>query len=68
MKEATGEVSMTVITIVLVALVLALGCWLFAGANSIGRMWINDMFNRQINSTENVTGSGQNANSGAIDG
>ena len=68
MKEATGEVSMTVITIVLVALVLALGTWLFAGENSIGRKWINDMFNRQINSTENVTGSGQTANSGAIDG
>ena len=68
MKEATGDVSMTVITIVLVALVLALGTWLFAGENSIGRKWINDMFNRQINSTENVTGSGQNANSGAIDG
>lgn len=68
MKEATGEVSMTVITIVLVALVLALGTWLFAGENSIGRKWINDMFNRQINSTGNVNGSGQNANSGAIDG
>lgn len=68
MKEATGEVSMTVITIVLVALVLALGTWLFAGENSIGRKWIEEMFGRQIESTGNVNGSGQNANSGAIDG
>lgn len=68
MKEATGEVSMTVITIVLVALVLALGTWLFAGEKSKGREWINDMFDRQIKSTGNVNGSGQNANSGAIDG
>lgn len=44
MKEATGETSMTVITIVLVGLVLALGTWLFGGEDSIGREWIRDTF------------------------
>lgn len=44
MKEATGEVSMTVITIVILALVLGIGTWLFAGDDSIGRQWIRDTF------------------------
>ncbi len=44
MKEATGEVSMTVITIVILALVLGIGTWLFAGEDSIGRQWIRDTF------------------------
>ena len=44
MKETTGETSMTVITIVLVGLVLAIGTWLFAGEDSIGRQWIRDTF------------------------
>ena len=44
MKEATGETSMTVITIVLVGLVLAIGTWLFGGEDSIGRQWIKDTF------------------------
>ncbi len=44
MKEATGEVSMTVITIVILALVLGIGTWLFAGKDSIGRQWIRDTF------------------------
>ena len=35
MKEATAEVSMTVITIVILAAVLAIGTWLFAGEDSI---------------------------------
>lgn len=47
MKETTGEVSMTVITIVLVGLVLALGTWLFAGEDSIGRNWIKNTFEDQ---------------------
>ncbi len=47
MKEATGEVSGTVITIVLLGLVLAIGVWLFGGENSIGRKWIQNTFERQ---------------------
>lgn len=46
MKEATGEVSMTVITIVLVGVVLAIGTFLFAGENSIGKKWIEDIFKK----------------------
>ena len=37
MKEATGEVSMTVVTIVVIALVLGIATWLFSGENSVGR-------------------------------
>jgi len=44
MKEATGETSMTVITIVLVGLVLAIGTWLFSGEDSLGREWIRNTF------------------------
>lgn len=44
MKEATGEVSMTVITIVILALVLGIGTFLFAGEDSIGRKWIENTF------------------------
>ena len=46
MKEATGEVSMTVITIVILAAVLAIGTWLFAGEDSIGRKWIKNTFEK----------------------
>ena len=44
MKEATGEVSMTVVTIVVVALVLGIATWLFSGENSVGRNWISNLF------------------------
>ncbi len=47
MKEATGEVSGTVITIVLIGLVLAIGVWLFGGEDSIGRKWIKNTFESQ---------------------
>ena len=46
MKEATGEVSMTVITILILEAVLAKGTWLFAGENSIGRKWIKNTFEK----------------------
>ena len=43
MKEATGEVSGVVVTIVIIAAVLGIGTWLF---NSQGvRTWIQDTFN-----------------------
>ncbi len=48
MKEATGEVSMTVITIVLLVAVLAIGMFLFGRENSIGRNWIEDKFNNMM--------------------
>ena len=52
MKEATGEVSMTVITIIVVALLLVIGTALFK-ENGIGQKWIENMFNKQINETTN---------------
>lgn len=44
MKEATGEVSMTVITIVLVSLLVILGTWLFSGDNAPAKKWIESIF------------------------
>ena len=45
MKEATGEVSMTVITIVLLVAVLGIGMFLFGSKDSVGRKWIEGVFN-----------------------
>lgn len=56
MKEATGEVSMTVITIILVGVVLVIGMFLFGEDDSIGRQWIQDMFNNQINNVAPTPG------------
>jgi len=47
MKEATGEVSMTVITIVLLALLVGIGTWLFS-ANGPAREWINNFFHSEV--------------------
>ena len=60
MKEATGEVSMTVITIVLVAIVLGIGMALFGSKDSVGRKWIEGRFTEMINtdtSLDNYTSS-----------
>ena len=46
MKEATGEVSMTVITIILIVIVLGIATALFGCENSPGRQWINNIFNQ----------------------
>lgn len=46
MKEATGEVSMTVITIILIVIVLGIATALFGGENSPGRQWISNIFNQ----------------------
>ena len=54
MKEATGEVSMTVITIVLLVAVLGIGMFLFGSKDSVGRKWIENTFN-------NITNKGDNA-------
>ncbi len=49
MKEATGEVSGTVITIVLVGLVLGVGVLLFGGGkNSMGYKWITGLFGQNV--------------------
>lgn len=47
MKEATGEISMTVITIVILALLVGVGTWLFS-SNGPARNWINDFFQSNI--------------------
>lgn len=52
MKEATGEVSGTVITIVLIAAVLGIGMFLFGGENSIGRKWIVDTFTKMTETSD----------------
>ncbi len=58
MKEATGEVSMTVITIVILALLVGIGTWLFA-ANGPARKWIEELFNKQAREYSNgVTPAG----------
>lgn len=44
MKEATGEVSMTVVTIILIVIVLGIATALFGGNDSPGRQWINNIF------------------------
>lgn len=49
MKEATGEVSMTVITIVLIVVVLGIAMFLFGSEDSVGRKWITDMFTNMTN-------------------
>lgn len=48
MKEATGEVSMTVITIVILALLVAIGTWLFAGDDARAKKWIENTFEENI--------------------
>ena len=48
MKEATGEVSGTVITIIIVALLLGIGTWLFSGDNAPAKKWIENIFNEQV--------------------
>ena len=59
MKEATGEVSMTVITIILIVIVLGIATALFGGENSPGRQWINDIFGQM---TQRGNDEMQNAN------
>ena len=54
MKEATGEVSMTVITIVLLVAVLGIGMFLFGKEGAPGRKWIEGVFN-------NIGAKGDNA-------
>lgn len=66
MKEATGEVSGVVIVIVLLALVLGIGTWLF-GDDGLGKKWITDLFNNQIGNESNNPVNAPSPN-GAIDG
>ena len=53
MKEATGEVSMTVITIVILALLVGLGTWLFAGDNAPAKNWLENLFEQQVGEYNN---------------
>ena len=55
MKETTGEVSMTVITIVLVAIVLGIATALFASPTSPGRQWINNTFSKITDAGDGAT-------------
>ena len=48
MKDATGEVSMTVVTIVIIAFIAGVAALLFSGDNPPAKKWIEDIFNTQI--------------------
>ena len=55
MKEATGEVSGVVVTIVIIALVLGVGTALFtkdSSGTSIAQRWIENMFETQMGVTD----------------
>ncbi len=43
MKEATGEVSMTVVTVVILAVLVGLATWLFS-ENGPARGWFENFF------------------------
>lgn len=43
MKEATGEVSMTVVTVVILAVLVGLATWLFS-EDGPARTWFEDFF------------------------
>ena len=64
MKESTGEVSMTVVTIVILALLIGIGTWLFGNANSPARKWIDDLFNRQTGEYDTGSTEGPSNNLG----
>lgn len=75
MKEATGEVSMTVVTIILIVIVLGIATALFGGANSPGSKWINDTFTKmtnrgdaEMNNANNPSGTGAVDANGTING
>ena len=75
MKEATGEVSMTVVTIILIVIVLGIATALFGKEDSVGRTWINNTFNKMtktgdgaIDDVEGTTDIGAVDGNGAIDG
>ncbi len=75
MKEATGEVSMTVVTIILIVIVLGIATALFGKEDSVGRKWINDTFTKMTNrgdtemdNANNPSGTGAVDGNGAIDG
>lgn len=57
MKEATSEVSGTIIVIVLLAGILAIGSWLFVGEDSKGRQWIENVFNNNIGNAAGTNGA-----------
>ena len=51
MKEATGEVSMTVVTVVILAVLVGLATWLFSDGGP-ARDWFDDFF---TNNTVDLT-------------
>lgn len=57
MKEATGEVSMTVVTIVLIAIVLGIATALFSGEDSVGQKWITGLFGDLTGESEEQMGN-----------
>lgn len=51
MKEATGEVSMTVVTVVILAVLVGLATWLFSD-NGPAREWFNSFFDTNVNNPD----------------
>lgn len=61
MKEATGEVSMTVITIVILAFLIGIGTWLFGSETSPARQWLFDLFQDSVDDRDTGATTGPTA-------
>lgn len=68
MKEATGEVSMTVVTIILIVIVLGIATALFGPKDSLGRKWINDTFKKMTDKVDDPMNDAGTNGTGAVDG
>ena len=58
MKEATGELSMTVVVIVAVIALVGLVSWLFVGDNAPAKKWIESQWGRISNEGDTATSIG----------
>ena len=54
MKEATGELSMTVIVIIAAVAIIGILGMLFTGKNSIGKQWIEKQWKAMTGDTVDV--------------
>ena len=54
MKEATGELSMTVVVIVAVIGLVLIVNWLFVGDNAVAKGWIEKQWGRISNEDDQV--------------
>lgn len=57
MKEATGELSMTVVVIIAVIAIVAIVSWLFVGDKAPARTWIENQWNNLTSEADSARGS-----------